>query len=31
LRRARLALVDAVRLVLAKGLGLLGVVAPDEM
>ena len=31
LRQARLALVDAVRLVLAKGLGLLGVVAPDEM
>ncbi|MGD0094125.1 MAG: arginine--tRNA ligase [Planctomycetota bacterium] len=31
LRRARLALVDAVRHVLATGLGLLGVVAPGEM
>lgn len=30
-RQARLALVDAVRLVLAKGLGLMGVAAPDEM
>ena len=31
LRAARLALVDAVRQVLAKGLGLLGVSAPQEM
>lgn len=31
LRLARLALVDAVRLVMARGLGLLGVAAPDEM
>ncbi|MCY3022735.1 MAG: arginine--tRNA ligase [Planctomycetota bacterium] len=31
LRQARLALVDAVREVLAKGLGLLGVAAPGEM
>jgi arginyl-tRNA synthetase len=31
LRAARLALVDAVRQVLAKGLGLIGVAAPEEM
>jgi arginyl-tRNA synthetase len=31
LRAARLALVDALRQVLAKGLGLLGVSAPEEM
>ncbi|HYF49541.1 MAG TPA: arginine--tRNA ligase [Planctomycetota bacterium] len=31
LRAARLALVDAVRGVLAQGLGLLGITAPDEM
>jgi arginyl-tRNA synthetase len=31
LRLARLALVDAVRQTLAKALGVLGVVAPDEM
>ena len=31
LRHARVVLVDAVRTVLARGLGLLGVAAPDEM
>ncbi len=31
LSRARLALIDAARLVLANGLGLLGVTAPDHM
>jgi arginyl-tRNA synthetase len=31
LHRARLVLVDATRVVLANGLGLLGVTAPDRM
>src|SRR5439155_23547255 len=31
LRAARLVLVDAVRVVLARGLGLMGVSAPEEM
>jgi arginyl-tRNA synthetase len=31
LRKARLALVDAVRIILKNGLGLLGIFAPEEM